>query len=211
MLKFYNSLTNKKEDFRPIEKNKVKLYTCGPTVYDKAHIGNFRTFLFEDLLKRTLIAFGYEVKHIMNITDVDDKTIKRANDNSEILSEITEYYTELFFEDSLSLKILPANKYPLATKHIPSMIKMIKLLIDKDFAYVLEDKSGSKQIHFILETKDAIKEGLRVVEMQRIKHAEQFFAKGVKVKFETQYSKTKITKLIEEIWRTNDPDTETSE
>jgi len=80
-----------------------------------------------------------------------------------------------------------------------------------DFAYVLEDKSGSKQIHFILETKDAIKEGLRVVEMQRIKHAEQFFAKGVKVKFETQYSKTKITKLIEEIWRTNDPDTETSE
>ena len=141
MLKFYNSLTNKKEDFRPIEKNKVKLYTCGPTVYDKAHIGNFRTFLFEDLLKRTLIAFGYEVKHIMNITDVDDKTIKRANDNSEILSEITEYYTELFFEDSLSLKILPANKYPLATEHIPSMIKMIKLLIDKDFAYVLEDGS----------------------------------------------------------------------
>ena len=78
MLKFYNSLINKKEIFKPINKNMVKLYTCGPTVYDKAHIGNFRTFLFEDLLKRTLIAFGYEVIHIMNITDVDDKTIKAS-------------------------------------------------------------------------------------------------------------------------------------
>ena len=102
MLKFFNSLTNKKETFKPIIKNKVNLYTCGPTVYDKAHIGNFRTFLFEDLLKRTLIAFGYEVNHVMNITDVDDKTIKRANDSGKQLSEITEYYTKLFFEDSLS-------------------------------------------------------------------------------------------------------------
>ena len=141
MLKFYNSLTNKKEIFKPLIKNKVKLYTCGPTVYDKAHIGNFRTFLFEDLLKRTLLAFGYEVSHIMNITDVDDKTIKRANDSGKKLSEITEHYTKLFFEDSLSLKILPADHYPLATKHINSMIEMIKLLIDKDFAYVSEDGS----------------------------------------------------------------------
>ena len=141
MLKFYNSLTNKKEIFKPLIKNKVKLYTCGPTVYDKAHIGNFRTFLFEDLLKRTLLAFGYEVSHIMNITDVDDKTIKRANDSGKKLSEITEHYAKLFFEDSLSLKILPADHYPLATKHINSMIEMIKLLIDKDFAYVSEDGS----------------------------------------------------------------------
>ena len=141
MLKFYNSLTNKKEIFKPLEQNKVKLYTCGPTVYDKAHIGNFRTFLFEDLLKRTLLAFGYEVSHIMNITDVDDKTIKRANDSGKELSEITKHYTKLFYEDSLSLKILPANKYPLATEHIPSMIKMIKLLIQKDFAYVSDDGS----------------------------------------------------------------------
>tara|TARA_B100001758_G_scaffold61269_1_gene50914 strand:+ start:111 stop:1487 length:1377 start_codon:yes stop_codon:yes gene_type:complete len=141
MLKFYNSLTNKKEIFKPINKNKVKLYTCGPTVYDKAHIGNFRTFLFEDLLKRTLLAFGYEVIHIMNITDVDDKTIKRANDSGKKLSEITKHFTNLFFEDSLSLKILPADDYPLATEHIPSMIEMIKLLINKDFAYISEDGS----------------------------------------------------------------------
>ena len=141
MLKFYNSLTNKKEIFKPINKDKVKVYTCGPTVYDKAHIGNFRTFLFEDLLKRTLLAFGYEVVHVMNITDVDDKTIKRANESGKKLSEITEYYTKRFLEDSLSLKILPADNYPLATEHIPSMIEMIKLLIQKDFAYVSEDGS----------------------------------------------------------------------
>ena len=141
MLKFYNSLTNKNETFTPIHRDEVKLYTCGPTVYDKAHIGNFRTFLFEDLLKRTLLAFGYKVKHIMNITDVDDKTIKRANESNKKLSEITEYYTKLFFEDSLSLKILPADNYPLATEHIPGMIKMIKSLINKEFAYVTEDGS----------------------------------------------------------------------
>ena len=141
MLKFYNSLTNKKEIFKPINKDKVKVYTCGPTVYDKAHIGNFRTFLFEDLLKRVLLAFGYEVIHIMNITDVDDKTIKRANESGKKLSEITEYYTKRFLEDSLSLKILPADNYPLATEHIPSMIEMIKLLINKDFAYVSDDGS----------------------------------------------------------------------
>ena len=141
MLKLYNSLTNKKETFNPIIKDKVNLYTCGPTVYDKAHIGNFRTFLFEDLLKRVLLAFDYEVIHIMNITDVDDKTIKRANDSGKKLSEITEHFTNLFFEDSLSLKILPADNYPLATEHIPSMIEMIKLLIQKDFAYVSEDGS----------------------------------------------------------------------
>ena len=77
MIRFYNSLTKKKEDFVPITKGKVKLYTCGPTVYDNAHIGNFRTFLFEDFLKRTLLALGYNVYHVMNITDVDDKTIQK--------------------------------------------------------------------------------------------------------------------------------------
>ena len=99
MLKFYNSLTNKKETFTPIHKTEVKLYTCGPTVYDKAHIGNFRTFLFEDLLKRTLLAFGYKVKHIMNITDIDDKTIKRANESNKIFLKL------LSIIQSYSLKI----------------------------------------------------------------------------------------------------------
>ena len=86
MIKFYNSLTHRKEEFVPIEKGKVGLYTCGPTVYDFSHIGNFRTFLFEDLLKRVLLAFDYKVHHVMNITDVDDKTIKKANDENKDLN-----------------------------------------------------------------------------------------------------------------------------
>ena len=85
MLHFYNSLTQKKEKFVPNKKGKVKLYTCGPTVYDTAHIGNFRTFLFEDFLKRVLVALGFEVFHVMNITDVDDKTIQKALDEQKSL------------------------------------------------------------------------------------------------------------------------------
>ena len=141
MLKLYNSLTQKKEDFKPIEKGKVKLYTCGPTVYDYSHIGNFRTFLFEDLLKRVLTAFGYEVYHIMNITDVDDKTIKKANDENKDLKEVALRYTEAFKNDIRSLKINEADLYPNATDHIEEMIKIIKILIEKDFAYVSEDNS----------------------------------------------------------------------
>ena len=99
ILQLYNSLSRKKEKFSPIETGRVKIYTCGPTVYDKAHIGNFRTFLFEDFLKRTLIALGYKVTHIMNITDVDDKTIQRANVSGKSLSEITDHFTELFWND----------------------------------------------------------------------------------------------------------------
>jgi cysteinyl-tRNA synthetase len=91
VLRFYNSFSRKKEDFIPLEKGKVKLYTCGPTVYDTAHIGNFRTFLFEDFLKRVLVARGFDVFHVMNITDVDDKTIKKSMDEGKPLSEITNH------------------------------------------------------------------------------------------------------------------------
>ena len=99
MLRFYNSLTQKKENFVPNEKGKVKLYTCGPTVYDTAHIGNFRTFLFEDFLKRVLVARGFDVFHIMNITDVDDKTIQKARDKQKPLSQITDHYSKKFKRD----------------------------------------------------------------------------------------------------------------
>lgn len=141
MLKFYNSITQKIEAFKPIEKGKVKLYTCGPTVYDYSHIGNFRTFLFEDLLKRVLIAFGYDVYHIMNITDVDDKTIKKANEEKKDLKEVALRFTEAFKKDIKSLKINEADLYPNATDHIKEIIKIIKILIEKDFAYVSEDNS----------------------------------------------------------------------
>ncbi len=141
MLQFYNSLTRKKEPFIPIEEGKVKLYTCGPTVYDTAHIGNFRTFLFEDFLKRVLIARGYKVLHVMNITDVDDKTIKKTVEEEKSLSEITRHYTDLFNDDLKTLNILPADHYPAATNHVDGMIKMIEVLIEKGHAYKIDDGS----------------------------------------------------------------------
>ena len=109
MLRFYNSLTRKKEKFIPIIEEKVSLYTCGPTVYDTAHIGNFRTFLFEDFLKRVLVARGFEVYHVMNITDVDDKTIQKSLTEGKPLSEITDYYTGLFKKDLSFLNIISTN------------------------------------------------------------------------------------------------------
>jgi len=141
MLKFYNSLSQKKEAFNPIENGKVKLYTCGPTVYDFSHIGNFRTFLFEDLLKRTLTAFGFDVYHIMNITDVDDKTIKKANHEKKSLEQVTQKYTAAFMGDIKSLRIQEADLYPSATEHIEKMIELIRILIDKGYAYLTDDGS----------------------------------------------------------------------
>jgi cysteinyl-tRNA synthetase len=140
-LQFYNSLKREKEIFQPIEKGKVGLYTCGPTVYDYAHIGNFRTFMFEDLLKRWLLHLRYDVKHVMNITDVDDKTIKKAKQMKVSLSRITDKYTQYFMEDLTWLKMIPADIYPTATKSIPKMISMIERLLEKGFAYREDDGS----------------------------------------------------------------------
>ena len=140
-LQFYNSLSRKKELFTPINQGKVGLYTCGPTVYDYAHIGNFRTFIFEDLLKRWLQHGGYEVNHIMNITDVDDKTIKKANLEGVNLSVITNKYTSRFMKDMEWLNIVPADEYPRATNFISAMISMISKLLEKKIAY--QEKDGS--------------------------------------------------------------------
>ena len=141
MLRFYNSLTKNKENFVPIKKGKVKLYTCGPTVYDYAHIGNFRTFLFEDFLKRTLISFGYEVFHVMNITDVDDKTINKSAKEGKKLNDFAEIYISIFKKDLENLKILPPDVFPLATDHIDKMIEIIQILINKGHAYTANDNS----------------------------------------------------------------------
>ncbi len=104
-MRFFNTLGSKLEEFHPREKGKVRFYACGPTVHDRAHIGNFRTFLFEDILKRFLMYQGYEVEHVMNITDVDDKTILKAKKQNLGLREYTELYTQAFFEDCKTLKI----------------------------------------------------------------------------------------------------------
>jgi len=138
---FFNTLTRRKEKFVPLEKGKVKMYTCGPTVYDFAHIGNFRAFVFEDLLRRWLEYCGYKVIHVMNITDVDDKTIAAARKKGISLREYTEHYTQAFFEDITALNIEKAHYYPRATEHIPEMVALIKKLLEKGYAYRGEDGS----------------------------------------------------------------------
>jgi len=140
MIRFFNTLSGKLEPFKPIVPGEVKLYTCGPTVYDYAHIGNFRAYIFEDLLKRFLVFMGYRVIHVMNITDVDDKTIKGANAEKVKLQEFTKKYADAFFEDIQKLYIAKADYYPRATDHIPDMVKMIKDLLQKGYAY---KKDGS--------------------------------------------------------------------
>jgi cysteinyl-tRNA synthetase len=140
-LRFFNTLTRSKDEFEPIEDMKVGLYTCGPTVYDYAHIGNWRTYLFEDVLRRTLEYLGFEVKHVMNITDVDDKTIRGAISKGVSLNEYTQPFIEAFFADRDALNVLPAHVYPRATEHIPEMVALIKVLLEKEIAYKSEDGS----------------------------------------------------------------------
>ena len=138
---FFNSLTHKKEEFIPLSSGKVGLYTCGPTVYDHAHIGNLRAYIFADILKRVLLSNNYEVNHIMNFTDVDDKTIKASQENGKSLREFTSLYTDLFLQDSDALSILRASKYTKATDYVKEMLVIIEELIAKGFAYKSEDGS----------------------------------------------------------------------
>ncbi len=140
-IRFFNTLTRRKEKFTPIEPGKVRMYTCGPTVYDYAHIGNFRAFLFEDLLKRWLEHRGYTVTHVMNVTDVDDKTIRGSQKQQIPLKQYAEHYTKAFFEDITALNIKPAAHYPKATDHITEMTTLIKTLIQKGYAYKAPDNS----------------------------------------------------------------------
>ncbi len=123
------------------EPNTIQMYTCGPTVHDFAHIGNFRTFAFEDILRRTLKGLGFKLTHVMNITDVDDKTIRKATEKGVSLEEYTEPFTRAFFEDLHVLGIESAESYPKATDYIDQMIVMIEELISKGYAYTGEDGS----------------------------------------------------------------------
>jgi cysteinyl-tRNA synthetase len=145
-MKFYNTLTRRLEEFHEIEKGKIGLYTCGPTVYDYPHIGNFRSYVFEDLVKRFFLFLGYRVKHVMNITDIDDKTIRKANELGVPLAEVTQKYIDAFHADQRTLNILPADVFPRATGHIPEMLQLISVLLEKGFAYV---RDGS--VYFSIE------------------------------------------------------------
>jgi cysteinyl-tRNA synthetase len=138
-LRFWNTLTRVKEKFLPIETGKVRLYVCGPTVYNDPHIGNWRTFLFGDILRRWLEYRDYTVFHVMNITDIDDKTIRDSGKEGVSLKVFTDRYTQSFFQGLNTLKIRPATVYPRATEYISEMIQFIRKLLQKGAAYEAGD------------------------------------------------------------------------
>jgi cysteinyl-tRNA synthetase len=140
-MKVFNTLTLRLEDFVPLDGNRVRLYTCGPTVYNYAHIGNFRAYVFEDVLRRTLKYFGFGVTQVMNLTDVDDKTIRGARAAGVPLNTFTQTFKDAFFADLKILNIEPAEHYPAATDHVPEMIAIIRTLVAKGHAYRSEDGS----------------------------------------------------------------------
>jgi cysteinyl-tRNA synthetase len=140
-LQFYNTLTRRVEPFIPLHSPRVTLYTCGPTVWNYAHIGNFRTFLFEDLLRRFLEFAGYDVFHIMNLTDVDDRTITAAAAAGKSLEAHTAPFVQAFFEDRDYLRIKPAHVYPRATQTVPAMVQLVERLLERGVAYAGEDGS----------------------------------------------------------------------
>jgi cysteinyl-tRNA synthetase len=137
-LKLHNTLTGSKDLFEPLQDGQVGMYTCGPTVWNFAHVGNLRAFLFYDLLRRQLQADGYRVTHVMNLTDIDDRILDQAMHAGTTIGEYVKPYVEAFFEDMRTLRALPAHDYPRATEHIPEMVAMISTLLERGFAYVAD-------------------------------------------------------------------------
>jgi len=145
-LTLYNTATRRKEPLKPMTDRQVKMYTCGPTVYHYAHIGNFRTYVFEDLLRRTIKFFGFNITQVMNLTDVDDKTIKGAIAQNITLDEYTKPFKDIFFNDLETLHIEPAEYYPAATEYIDEMITLIQGLLEKGIAY----KGGDGSVYYAI-------------------------------------------------------------
>lgn len=145
-LQLYNTESRCKEPLVPMQNRHVKMYTCGPTVYHYAHIGNFRTYIFEDLLRRTIKFFGMGITQVMNLTDVDDKTIKGAIAKNITLDEFTQPFKDAFFADLKALNIEPAEHYPAATDYIDEMIRVIQVLLDKGVAY----KGGDGSVYYAI-------------------------------------------------------------
>jgi len=145
-LRFHNTLTRTVEDFEPAEEGHVRLYTCGPTVYERAHIGNFRAFTWEDLLRRYLKWRGYRITQVMNLTDVDDRTIQAAIDRGVSLEQVTAPVTSAFFEDWETLGLEPVEQNPRATEHVPQMIDLVRRLEEGGFTY---ERDGS--VYFAID------------------------------------------------------------
>ncbi len=142
-VRYFNTYSREIEEFRPLDPagKEVKLYTCGPTVYNYAHIGNFRAYIFEDLLQRHLEARGFAVRRVMNLTDVDDKTIRGCRNLGARLADFTKTYKDAFFEDLAALRVKKADAFPAATDYVERMVEMIQALEAKGIAYQAEDKS----------------------------------------------------------------------
>jgi cysteinyl-tRNA synthetase len=134
----HNTLTGRKEDFRPLDASRVRVYTCGPTVWNYAHLGNYRAFLFYDLLRRHLRYSGFQLLHVLNITDVDDRIIEQAAAAGTTIEDFTRPFERAFFEDMETLRAQPAEIYPRATGHVEEMIAMIERLVEGDHAYVAD-------------------------------------------------------------------------
>ncbi|ONI37829.1 cysteine--tRNA ligase [Candidatus Epulonipiscium fishelsonii] len=137
-MKIYNTLTKQKEEFVPIEPNKVKMYVCGPTVYNLIHIGNARPYIFFDVVRRYFEATGYDVNYVQNFTDVDDKIIKKANEEGKSTGEIVDFYIKETLADAKNLNVNPATCNPRVTEEMPEIIEMIEQLIEKGFAYEVD-------------------------------------------------------------------------
>ena len=139
MIKLYNTQTHQKEEFKPVEEGKVRMYVCGPTVYNRIHIGNARTFISFDTIRRYFMYRGYEVTFVQNVTDVDDKIITKANQEGRTAAEVASEFTDAFISDMRAAGVMDPDVRPKATKEIGEMIKLVKTLIDKGLAYATED------------------------------------------------------------------------
>lgn len=196
MISLFNTLSGKIEPFHPLVPGEVKLYTCGPTVYDYPHIGNFRAYLFEDLLKRFLLAMDFKVIQVMNITDVDDKTIKGANTEGVTLAQYTKKYIDAFFEGIEILNISKADYYPRATEHIPDVVKMIKALLEKGYAY---EKDGS--IYYNI-SKFADYGKLSKINLQKLKPGQRIISDEYEKESAQDFALWKKKKEDEPFWET---------
>ena len=181
--RLFNTLTRRVEPFAPADGVTVRMYTCGPTVYNPAHLGNFRTFLFEDLMRRALRLAGWRVEQVMNLTDVDDKIIKKAAKEGVTITDITEPFTVMFHDDRRYLRIEDAEVYPKATTHIPEMIALVERLVANNVAYIAEDGS----VYFAIDRfadygklsqldKRELRTGARVAQDEYAKENAQDFA-----------------------------------
>src|SRR3954467_4162875 len=181
--RLFNTLTRTVEPFAPADGESVRIYSCGPTVYNPAHLGNFRTFLFADLLRRSLRLAGWTPKQVMNLTDVDDKIIRRAHEQGKTIREVTEPVSKIFHADREYLRIERAEEYPKATDYIPQMIKLVERLIERNVAYVADDHSVYFAIDRFpeygrlsrLDTRE-VKTGARVAQDDYSKENAQDFA-----------------------------------